>query len=249
MRARGEGRGEPHGRARGAWMSPRELLDGARISEVVRRGKRLGLVAADGRALVVQLGMSGQLSVGCEDDRHVHVEWEAGRSALRFRDPRRFGGLTAYRSAADMRAAWDEALGPDALAVTASELAASLRGVRAVKAALLDQRVVAGVGNIYADESLHLAGIDPRTRCSRLGDEAVDRLARSIRTILARAVASGGSTLRDHRSASGEPGSAQGLHAVYGRSGKPCLACGAAIRSIRLGGRSTAWCPGCQRRS
>lgn len=248
MRARGGGRGEPRGRSRGAWLSPRELLDGARIREVARHGKRLGLVASDGRALVVQLGMSGQLSIGCRDDLHVHVEWRVGGSVLRFRDPRRFGGLTPYRSAAAMRSAWADELGPDALNVTTDELAGSMCGERAVKAALLDQRVVAGVGNIYADESLHLAGIDPRTRCSRLRDDAVDRLAGAVREVLARAIASGGSTLRDHRSASGEPGMAQELHAVYGRSGKPCLACGLAIRSALVGGRTTAWCPGCQRR-
>lgn len=246
LRARGEGRGRPRGRS--AWMSARELLDGALVADVVRRGKRLGIVADDGRALVVQLGMSGQLSVDCADDRHVHVAWTVGGSPLRFRDPRRFGGLTSYADAEAMRAAWDAELGPDALSVSERRLAAALRGTRAVKSALLDQRAVAGIGNIYADESLHVAGIDPRTRCSRLREESVTKLANAIRTVLGRAIRSGGSTLRDHRSARGEPGTAQDLHAVYGRSGMPCLACGTTVRSIRLGGRTTAWCPDCQRR-
>ena len=253
MRARGSGRGDgTRSRGRRAWLGAHELLDGATVVDLVRRGKRLGIVAEDGRALVVQLGMSGQLVAGGTDDRHVHVEWSVrgGRGrVLRFRDPRRFGGLTPYASRDRMLRAWDEELGPDGLGVSAGKLAEALRGSRAVKAALLDQRAVAGVGNIYADESLHAAGIDPRRRCATLRTEDIARLAASIRSILRRAVRSGGSTLRDHRAADGAEGHAQDLHAVYGRGGLPCFACGTPVRSVRLGGRSTHWCPACQRRS
>ena len=165
MRARGEGRGT--GGSRSSWITQRELLDGARIDRLERRGKRLAILASDGRALVVQLGMSGQLMTGEDAEAtHRHVTWNIGRRGadIVFRDPRRFGGVTPYRSHASLLEAWDLELGPDGLTVTAEQLTQRLSGKRAVKAALLDQTVVAGVGNIYADESLHLAGIDPRTR-------------------------------------------------------------------------------------
>lgn len=249
MRARGEGRGAAR-RGR-AWMSSRELLDGARVDRLERRGKRLAIVARDGRALVVQLGMSGQLLASddaAEDHRHVAWSYAARSPLLCFRDPRRFGGLTAYASVGAMHAAWDAELGPDALTIDDGALVERLRGARPVKAALLDQTVLAGVGNIYADESLHLAGIDPRARCDRLAEDRVVRLAGAIRTILARAVRTGGSTLRDYRSARGDAGGAQQLHAVYGRDEQPCLGCGGRLRGARLAGRATVWCPACQRR-
>ena len=249
MRARGEGRGTGRGRA---WIDAASLLDGARVSRLERRGKRLAMVAADGRALVVQLGMSGQLMISPDvDATHRHVTWRVSgsRHPLVFRDPRRFGGVTAYASPAAMHEAWAAELGVDALSVTGPRLAAVLRGARAVKALLLDQRAIAGVGNIYADESLFLAGIDPRTRCARIGPGGAHALADAIRTVLRRAVRTGGSTLRDHRTALGQPGQAQQLHAAYGRSGEPCVRCGQALRSARVAGRTTTWCPGCQRRS
>ena len=250
MRARGEGRGS--GGSRSTWITPRELLDGARVDRLERRGKRLAILASDGRALVIQLGMSGQLMTGKEAEAtHRHVTWSIGGRAANivFRDPRRFGGVTPYRSHAALLEAWDLELGPDGLTVTAEQLTQRLSGKRAVKAALLDQTVVAGVGNIYADESLHLAGIDPRMRCSRLRPQRVAELAESIRTILMRAVTHGGSTLRDYRAGNGARGNAQQLHAVYGRDGEPCMACGATLRGARLAGRATVWCAGCQRRA
>ena len=250
MRARGEGRGT--GGSRSSWITPRDLLDGARIDRLERRGKRLAILAGDGRALVIQLGMSGQLMTGEEAEAtHRHVTWSVGRRTadIVFRDPRRFGGVTPYRSHAALLDAWALELGPDGLTVTAEQLTQRLSGKRAVKAALLDQTVVAGVGNIYADESLHLAGIDPRTRCLRLRPQRVAELAEAIRTILMRAVTHGGSTLRDYRAGNGARGNAQQLHAVYGRDGEPCMACGAVLRGARLAGRATVWCAWCQRRA
>jgi formamidopyrimidine-DNA glycosylase len=247
MRARGKGRASA---GRGAWMGKRELLDGARIERLERRGKQLAIVARDGRTLVVQLGMSGQLIAGDCDRTHRHVAWDAARARSRtrvtFRDPRRFGGLSAWTSFEAVVRSWDDTLGPDALDVDAARLRLALSGRRSVKAALLDQRAIAGVGNIYADESLHRAGIDPRMRCTRLRDDDVNALASAIRHVLGRAVRRGGSTLRDHRAADGSPGEAQQDHAVYGRGGLPCLRCGTPIRTCRLSGRTTAWCPVCQ---
>jgi formamidopyrimidine-DNA glycosylase len=163
-----------------------------------------------------------------------------------FRDPRRFGGLSAWPSFESVVRAWDDTLGPDALDIDAGRLRAALAGRRSVKAALLDQRAIAGVGNIYADESLHRAGIDPRMRCTRLREHDVKALASAIQSVLGDAVRRGGSTLRDHRAADGSPGDAQQDHQVYGRAGLPCLRCGTPIRTCRLAGRTTAWCPRCQ---
>ncbi|MBU3682719.1 MAG: bifunctional DNA-formamidopyrimidine glycosylase/DNA-(apurinic or apyrimidinic site) lyase [Phycisphaerales bacterium] len=247
MRARGRGR---NARVRGPWMTARQLLDGARIDRLERCGKQLAIVARDGRTLVVQLGMSGQLIAGDCDATHRHVTWDAVRGRSRvpvtFRDPRRFGGLSSWPTFDAVRQAWDDELGPDALDIDPGHLRTALTGRRSVKAALLDQRAVAGVGNIYADESLHRAGIDPRMRCTRLRDHDIEVLAREIRHVLGRAVVRGGSTLRDHRSAIGSRGDAQQEHAVYGRGGLPCLGCGSAIRTCRLAGRTTSWCPACQ---
>lgn len=249
MRARGAGRGEGSPRT---WMSRTQLLDGGRVERLERQGKRLAIVAADGRVLVVQLGMSGQLVCGPAIERsHRHVEWSVGGlpDPLVFRDPRRFGGLTAHPGVAEMRAAWDAELGLDALDVDGPSLAARLQGMRRVKCALLDQATVAGIGNIYADEALHRAGIDPRMRCGRLPAAAVGRLAEAIRSILGAAVAHGGSTLRDHRTGTNGRGTAQELHAAYGRAGKPCMRCGGVLLGTRLGGRATVWCGRCQPRN
>ena len=258
MRARGCGRGEGH-RTKRAWMAPSELLDGATVHSIARHGKRLAIIAADGRCLVVQLGMSGQLIAGGDaSDSHQHVTWlvtnpARGRSInpptsipLIFRDPRRFGGLTAYGNTASLYESWNAELGPDALTIQAQALRAAMTGARAVKVALLDQTIVAGVGNIYADESLHVAGIDPRMRCDQLSPQRVTALALAIRTILNRAIKHGGSTLRDYRSGLGAAGTAQALHAVYGRAGEPCRSCGQSLHETRLGGRTTVWCRSCQ---
>jgi formamidopyrimidine-DNA glycosylase len=243
--------------SRGETGLERALLAGATICSTARRGKQMALVAGDGRVLVVQLGMTGSVTIesgahprGAEA-RHRHVVW-ALESACRmvFRDPRRFGGLTAYPDEHALALAWS-ALGPDALhskpAVLARHLAQVLAGrLRPVKAALLDQTVVAGIGNIYADESLFAARIHPLRPAATIRASEWDRLAQAIGKILARAADEGGSTLRDYRDAFGRPGQAVQNHQVYGRSGEPCLNCSTAIGSIRLQGRTTAFCPCCQ---
>jgi len=258
MRARGSGRGEGR-RTKRNWMTPSELLDGATVQSIARHGKRLAIIAADGRCLVVQLGMSGQLIAGHDfDASHRHITWLVAKSIrgrgphppvsipLIFRDPRRFGGLTAYGSAAALYESWNAELGPDALTIQAQALRSAMTGARAVKVALLDQAIIAGVGNIYADESLHVAGIDPRMRCDQLSPKRVTALAVAIRTILNRAIKHGGSTLRDYRSGLGIAGTAQALHAVYGRADDPCLSCRESLHETRLGGRTTVWCRSCQ---
>lgn len=228
------------------------LLSDSRIVRVRRRGKRIEMDLDDGRVLRVHLGMTGRLRLepaGAPAAAHTHVVWHIdcghGRLELRFIDPRRIGGVWLL---ATETAARDD-LGPEACDIGAAALAQRLgRTRRAIKTALLDQSLIAGLGNIYADEALHAAGIDPRTPADRLSSATVARLAKAIRRILRLAIRHGGSTVRDYVDGDGRPGSFQKLHRVYGRAGRPCRRCRATIRRIVLGGRSAHYCPACQRR-
>ncbi|MFM7052521.1 MAG: bifunctional DNA-formamidopyrimidine glycosylase/DNA-(apurinic or apyrimidinic site) lyase [Planctomycetota bacterium] len=233
------------------------LLEGGTVRSTRRHGKQMALVAEDGRVVVVQLGMTG--SVGFErgawprgmEARHRHVVWTILRSdgeswRMVFRDPRRFGGLTALADDSALRTRWS-VLGPDALDIDAERLADALgRTSKAIKVALLDQTLVAGVGNIYADEALFAAKIDPRSVACRVPEARVGVLAGELRRILRRAVEAGGSTLRDYRDAFGQPGDAVQTHAAYGRGGQPCLACGDMLHQFTLQARTTVFCPRCQ---
>jgi formamidopyrimidine-DNA glycosylase len=232
-------------------LTPELLLDRAAIERLERRGKQLALVAADGRSVIVHLGMTGAL-LHTHEPRprrhppHTHIVWRlAGGSALRFVDPRRFG---LVRAAPDGHANLWRSLGPDALSLRATELRTrAARTRRAVKAALLDQSFVAGVGNIYADEALFAAGIHPARPADTLVREETNRLACAIRRVLRDAIARGGSTIRDYRDASGAPGSYQSRHQVYGRAGDPCRRCRTPLTGTRLAQRATVFCSVCQR--
>jgi formamidopyrimidine-DNA glycosylase len=143
----------------------------------------------------------------------------------------------------------EKGLGPEPLTMKAGELAAGLsKTKRAIKTALLDQKLVAGIGNIYADESLFEAGIHPKIRADKLSREQVVKLNRAIKVVLRRALRHRGSTLRDYRDANGEPGEFQKVHRVYDREGEACLVCGSKIVRVVMGGRSTHFCPKCQGR-
>lgn len=237
--------------------SPAALLQGATIHALQRRGKQLAILAssraAKPRILLVHLGMTGQLihHAGKADPlstTHVHALWTlSGGGTLLFRDPRRFGGLWSIPSVADLEARW-AALGPDGLVITGDRLAAAAgRSARAIKASLLDQAVVAGVGNIYADEALFRAGIRPRRASRLLTRHDFERLAVAIREVLHAAVEARGSSIRDYVDGSGFPGKAQLAHAVYGKGGLPCRVCGTRLRSAQVAQRTTVWCPTCQR--
>lgn len=244
---------------RASRATPADLLHGAVVQSVVRRGKQFALVAADGRVLCFHLGMSGQVVHTTPGSRtlelsHVHARWELDRQGkpggtLHFRDPRRFGGLWAFPTVADLEQARWSSLGPDALQATGAHLAEVFKGSRrAVKAALLDQTVLAGVGNIYADEALFDARIHPMTPCRRLTIERLDRLAAAIRAVLSNAISAGGSTLRDFVDAQGSRGSYQRDHKVYGRAGESCTRCGVPLQSRQVAQRTTVFCPRCQDR-
>lgn len=242
------------------------LLKGCRIGEVRRHGKQLAIVAGgktertdDNRAICVHLGMTGQLlrlDEGVDPPRqdHAHVVWRLTDSRSRpagrliFRDPRRFGGIWTFESFRALREERWAALGPDAIdGSLANRLVEFKSSARPVKAVLLDQAVVAGIGNIYADEALYGAGIRPTRRMSRVTTAELERLAASVAAVLGRAIAARGSTLRDYRGADGSIGGFQLEHAVYGRAKLPCRACGCVLRSRLVSQRTSVWCPTCQR--
>lgn len=235
------------------------MLGGATIDRLDRRGKRLAIIATDGRALDVHLGMTGAvMMLGANDPLpdHTHILWILGTTRgsprvshrMVFRDPRRFGGVWTCASVEDLVSRRWAALGPDALTITAPELGAGLaESRRAIKAALLDQSVLAGVGNIYADEALFLARIHPEADSATLAAPAIEKLAGAIREILGAAVAAGGSTIRDFAMPDGSAGSYQSSHAVYGRAGEPCPGCRReTLVALTVAQRTTTICPRCQ---
>lgn len=239
-----------------------QVLTGARVTALGRRSKYLIADLGDRGSLVIHLGMSGRILV--EDGvpgrfhrdpailaRHDHVVilTDAG-TRITFNDARRFGSIDLVAPGAEHPAL--ARLGPEPLGegFDAEALRRRLTGRRvAIKAALLDQRIVAGLGNIYVCEALHRAGIDPRRAAGRIGQARLARLVAAVRAVLAEAIAAGGSSLRDHRQTSGELGYFQHAFRVYDREGAPCPTegCAGRIRRIAQGGRSSWFCPACQR--
>ena len=229
----------------------RQRLTGATVTRLGRRAK-YGLIETDrDDVMIFHLGMSGRwridpAALGPHD--HLILETDQGRT-LSLCDPRRFGSVDLIRAdeLADFgpfRALGPEPLGPD---LTGAYLARALDGRTApIKAMLLDQRIVAGLGNIYVCEALHLAGIAPTTPAGRIARKPLDRLVESIRTVLGAAIEAGGSTLRDYARPDGELGYFAKQWLVYGREGQPCR-CGAPVLRRVDGGRSTFYCAKCQK--
>jgi len=196
---------------------------------------------------IVHLGMTGQLLV-CPPDaelaKHTHAiaKLASGRE-LRFVDPRRFGRLSVVRSQNGF-----ETAGVEPLDVAFDAFVPLFRKRKLpMKSALLNQKLLRGVGNIYADESLFRAGIRPRRRAATLSREKLGLLYKSVQQVLQEAIAAGGSSISDYVGAEGEPGFFQMQHRVYGREGEPCLNCGTAIKRIVIAGRSSHYCPHCQK--
>jgi formamidopyrimidine-DNA glycosylase len=235
---------------------PRELprwIAGATIRGLARRAKYLLFDCGTG-TLIVHLGMSGRLWVvkgGEPPTRHDHFDLtlENG-TVVRLRDPRRFG-LVLWQRGDPLSHRLLKDIGPEPFAADfdgpALHRAIHNRNT-AIKHVLMDSHVVAGVGNIYANEALFRAGIHPRTPARRLSRKRCAVLAEKIRETLEHAIGAGGSTLRDYVAADGRAGYFQNQFMVYDRAGEPCPRCGASIREIRQGQRSTFYCPGCQRR-
>ena len=245
-----------------------QRLTGATIERLDRRAKYLLAPLDRGDTLVMHLGMTGRFEIAGgaarvrpgdfaraqpPDPRHAHIvfETEAGVTVTFF-DPRRFGYMDLIATADLDQHPWFKGLGPEPLdcAFDAGYLARAFAGRRqSVKATLLDQRVVAGLGNIYVCEALFRAAIDPERAAGAIGRRKLTLLVKVIKTVLEEAIEAGGSTLRDYASADGALGYFQHRFSVYGREGEPCLkpGCGGQIKRIVQGGRSTFFCPRCQR--
>jgi formamidopyrimidine-DNA glycosylase len=230
----------------------RQRLTGALVTGLGRRAK-YGLIETDrGDTLVFHLGMSGHWRVDPGEIRkhdHVVIETDEGRR-LALNDHRRFGSLDIVRTDALASAAPFDRMGPEPLGqdFDGACLARALHGRTAsIKALLLDQRIVAGLGNIYVCDALNLAGIAPGRAGGHIARPRLDRLADSVKAVLCRAIEAGGSSLRDYVQPNGELGYFSSQWRVYGREGKPCPRCAMAIRRRTDSGRSTFYCPKCQR--
>jgi len=213
--------------------NPRLLLGGERV------GERVAERAAE-RAAPPWPGFS--------PDQHTHLQlgFEDGGPAILFRDVRRFGRVMLVEPGEEVARLLR--LGPDALEVSADQLWQASRGRRrAVKSMLLDQSVLAGVGNIYADEALFRAGVRPTRRAGRLRRQECEALAAALRQVLERGIETGGSSVDDFVAPDGSDGSYQTEHLVYQRDGQPCQRCGRELERVVVGGRSSHYCPSCQR--
>jgi formamidopyrimidine-DNA glycosylase len=226
-------------------------LEGERVAEVGRRGKYLIVRFESGRALLIHLRMTGTVlhsRTGLQEDpyRRAVVMLDDG-SDVAYRDVRRFGTWRVLEPA-EIDPYLAKRLGKEPLGrFTSRDLAARLEHRRvALKGALLDQRTVAGLGNIYADEALWYAKVHPLRPAGSLDGDEIRRVHRGVRRALAAGIERRGSTLRDYRLPDGSAGSMQDEFRVYGREGEPCERCGALIAKTRVGGRGTSYCPRCQ---
>ncbi len=244
------------------WPVPADLaqhLVGQHVLQLTRRAKyilaEIGDASTTRGTLLLHLGMSGRLCLlerffPAEKHDHVDIAFEDGR-VIRLRDPRRFGAVLWLSGEASQHALL-AALGPEPLSAdfTGDYLYQHMRTrSAAIKTTIMDGHLVVGVGNIYASESLFKTGIHPETPAQALTLAQCTRLVADIKTTLQAALAAGGSSLRDFFGADGNPGYFQQTYAVYGRTGDPCLVCQQLIQTIRLGQRSTFFCPRCQPRA
>lgn len=237
------------------WPVPARLkqkLLGGEITKVERRAKYL-LLMLDGGCVILHLGMSGSLRILTSDQpaaKHDHIDIIfANNTRLRFRDPRRFGSLH-WTTDDPLEHKLLNHLGPEPLsnAFSGKHLySLSAKRSQAVKTFIMDSRIVVGVGNIYASEALFLAGIHPKRLAGKISRKRYDRLAQTIKQVLAKAIEKGGTTLRDFVDEQGEPGYFSQELNVYARDGEACRQCESPIKQIRLGQRSTYYCTNCQK--
>lgn len=246
-----------------------ERLAGQRVERLERRAKYLIARLSGGESLLMHLGMSGRFTITAEavpsgdlaafvhsaggNPKHDHAVFEMeGRATITFNDPRRFGFMALFATEAEHSVPFLSGLGPEPLgnAFSAVHLATALQGRKSpIKMALLDQRVVAGLGNIYVCEALWRSGISPRRKAGTIAGARSERLVRDIRNVLTEAIEAGGTTLRDFAATDGALGYFQHSFSVYGREGEPCRADPdhGPVRRIVQSGRSTFFCPQCQR--
>jgi formamidopyrimidine-DNA glycosylase len=220
-------------------------LAGRRIASVKRYGKFIVASLSGGGYLTIHLGMTGKLLLGGPRGKHTHAILTLDRGSLLFDDSRQFGCIELSDEFPKRVAR----LGPEPLEIGADEFAAGLKRRRtSVKALLLNQKFVRGIGNIYADEALFRAGIHPLAMAAGLRADRARKLHRAIREVLSEAIEAGGSSISDYVDAQGRKGFFQFHHRVYQRTGEPCPVCGARIKRVLVAQRSSHFCPRCQKR-
>jgi formamidopyrimidine-DNA glycosylase len=221
------------------------MVRGLRVSALRRRGKFLIFeFEASPIRLTVHLGMTGKLLVEGQAGVHTHATFILDDCVLIYDDIRQFGRVEVSEGALPRTAA----LGPEPLEIAADEFVKRLKSRKAgVKALLLNQKFLGGVGNIYADEALHRAGIHPRASTARISRPRAMRLLEAIREVLTESIERGGSSISDYVDSSGNQGSFQEVHRVYGREGLPCPSCGTPVKRTVVAQRGTHYCPKCQR--
>jgi formamidopyrimidine-DNA glycosylase len=203
------------------------------------------------------MGMSGSLTVHPFQStraKHVHVHWTLMKGDKKFelhhKDPRRFGYVQPFFSIQEIRNDIWSTLGLDALCITADDLLQKFKNKkRSIKASLLDQACVAGVGNIYADETLFQSGIHPLRNAGSISLTELEKMIKRLRIILNRSIQGGGSSIQDHQDACGRAGTFQNCHLVYGRGGEPCEICGSILKQTICAQRTTVFCSACQPRN
>lgn len=228
-----------------------QSIDGQGIVTVSRRGKWI-IIELDHGAMLGHLGMTGQLTIGTRTgkvDGHTHLVFALfNGTQLQFRDERRFGSWQFFENVKSLHDYLDLRLGPEPFALDAGYWRAALaQSQRAIKAVLLDQSVIAGVGNIYADESLFAARIHPQRPASLVAARQATALRNSVERVLTRAIECHGSSIRNYLDGAGNRGDYQQEFQAYGRTGAPCRRCRTAIERVRVAGRSSHFCPQCQR--
>ncbi len=229
---------------RGDFSVVARALAGMTIQSVKRTGKHIFLFLERG-FIHVHLGMTGKLLWNGLESPYTRAVLETDRGRLVYDDIRQFGRVNYYKAMPKHLAA----LGEDALLVSFEDFFAQMRRRRVyIKALLLNQNVISGVGNIYADEMLFQARIHPKTRADRLSRAKASKLFEAMRGVLGKAIAHRGSSISDYVDSNGAEGEFQRLHLVYGKTGEPCSVCGRAIRRIVVAQRGTHYCPVCQRR-
>ncbi|MDD2233869.1 MAG: DNA-formamidopyrimidine glycosylase [Desulfitobacteriaceae bacterium] len=229
-----------------------EVVCGRKIESIERRGKYLLFTLDEGWSLVAHLRMTGRLNYySCVQvpERHTHLVFSLNQGELHFSDVRKFGRIQLIPTDLRFRLASLAKLGPEPLDAdfTANTLGKRLASKKTnLKTALLDQRVLAGLGNIYVDEALFRSGLAPERKVCSLSADEIGKLYGAIREVLQASILAHGTSLRDYRDANGRAGNFQDLLQVYGRGAQPCLKCGRLLEKIRLAGRTTVFCKSCQ---
>jgi formamidopyrimidine-DNA glycosylase len=228
-------------------------LKGRKVVSVRRRGKMLLINFERNLSLLIHLKMTGQLLFYPREeplDKHTHfiLSFKDENKELRFRDVRKFGFISCIRNLDISCADELKNLGPEPLEIDFPLFKKLFQGRKArLKSLLLNQNFIAGIGNIYADEILFQAKLHPLTPASHLGDDDLKRLLKAMRDVLRKAIVHKGSSIRSFTNAEGKRGKFQNYHQVYGRESQSCFICGEKIKRLRLGGRSSSFCPRCQK--